>query len=158
MSGEKKPRAWTGIWIALIVLVVVVVSFMLPPSSRVRETPLMANLDALMRVGKALQLYAHDNQGRRPNTLDELVPAYCAKELLSHLYPGHDEPLKWVYYPGHTEQDADEIVIATSPVDRRGKWVVLLNDLSGRVMLDAEFKRLGSNGVLRVPTPSKPAN
>jgi hypothetical protein len=129
MSAEREPDGSNRslIFSTLVIMAVLATAFVLArPHSSLVKSPLIDSLNKLSTPGKALALYSGENQGRRPKTLDELVPAYCSNELLSDKYPGHNEPLRWIYYPGHTEEDAPEIVIATSPVARRGWWVVLL--------------------------------
>ncbi|CAN5264458.1 hypothetical protein BH23VER1_BH23VER1_06060 [soil metagenome] len=85
----------------------------------------------------ALRLFAADEDGAYPGSLEELVDAGVldqtqADEILTVTDPATGIPEQLVYVPGHTDSSpADTVVLATPVADVVGSRIVAFND--GRV-------------------------
>ena len=122
---------------------------------------MMESLNNLKQVGTALKMYADDNEGRLPLTLDELAPKYVGStKIFFAVYRDRKEQTHWIYYPGHRENDEvitastyhnpsgrQKAVLVTSPAAWEDTWVILFSDFSAHRVETDYFKKL------RITTP-----
>ena len=141
MTAKKK----IALWVVIGVLAGEgIVFFMLSDSPKHTRSHLM--LDSwsnLSTVGTPLRLYARENEGHLPGTLDELVPKYCQDTWIrtaGRITKGDTRP--WQYHPGNTDHGSALTVIANSPISYEGEWLVLFGDFSVKAVPDEEFKKL----------------
>lgn len=94
------------------------------------------------QLALAARLYADDNQGRFPETLEELDRDYTQLHDLTH-QGDNDRPIVWSYF-GAGKKDADaKFVLIVSPriVGPRGSAyrAIAYSDASGVMVTEAEF-------------------
>ena len=77
------------------------------------------------QVSVALRIYATDNGGRFPETLEELVPDYLPdREMLrSPLSP--DEEIGYLYFGGRSADPGHQLLMMSKSTDERGRRVVI---------------------------------
>ena len=125
-----KGMAITGIvasffWL-LVSLGLVVVAF--PTFNNVRESGYQArNKSYAQQIILGCRVYASDNQGNFPDSLDDLYPDYInSKDIFLHKDINSNSE-RFVYYPGAATGQQRRIVVA-SPTPIKGELVVGYSD------------------------------
>ena len=156
------PRSRAGRIILLIVLLGVGIEFnalVLQPMwhkhdpSPAAGDPRAEELAHLKMLGRALKLHADEHDGKFPPSIAEInwrqnLPGMDWAGLPAAVsrfhHPETGKVSDWLYYPGHTENDPPETILAASPVplgkahDRR--MVVRVNGVA-EVIAEADFLR-----------------
>ncbi|MES2568474.1 MAG: hypothetical protein V4710_00280 [Verrucomicrobiota bacterium] len=95
----------------------------------------------IKQVGLAIKLFASDYNGKYPESLEELVPDYLPnnQHLFCHEIDG-EPPEFLTYVPGFSDSSPPDKIMLISPRLYKGKRAVLLTNLSGSLMKEAEFR------------------
>lgn len=136
---------------------------LLKPARRTGNHPeqLATELAHLKMLGHALRLHAEEHDGRFPPAISEIhwrqsmpgmewngLPAAVSR--FHHPADGH--PLEWLYYPGKTEADPPETILAASPVPlgtaREQRLVVRASGVA-EIIPEADFQRAASGATVR---------
>jgi hypothetical protein len=116
-------------------------------SSRAKIAVMSDNHSRMNEVGRALAMYAANNEGYLPAHLEDLFPSYISivstlkSPLLMRLEEGRD-PIPWSYFPGHRAYEQPTAVIVTFPIAYKGYRGLLFSDFAYKVVTDDEFKQL----------------
>ncbi len=153
--------AWRNTLLLIALLAVLVAGFLLkkPTPKRGAVTPAgqtgsgTGELARLKMLGHALKLHADEHEGNFPASIADIQwrqkqpgmdwPGLPAAASRFH-QPGNGRLMDWLYYPGHTESDPGDTILAASPVavgpqgDKR--LVVRLNSVA-EVIPEADFQR-----------------
>ncbi len=87
------------------------------------------------QIALACKMYAADNDGKFPPTLDALLPTYLEDKKLFVSPFAPDEPMGYLYHPGLTDDASPETVLLEDQYapDDAGQKVVVHVDTSGEV-------------------------
>ncbi len=114
----------------------------------------------LKMLGRALRLHADEHEGKFPSSIAEIhwrqdLPGMDWAGMPAAVSRFHNPETgtvsDWLYYPGHTENDAPETILAAAPValgkGRDRRMVVRANGVA-EIIAEADFLR---------PLPDPPA-
>ncbi len=87
------------------------------------------------QIGLACKLYASDNDGKFPPTLDVLVPTYMSDKKLFASPFAPDEPMGYTYHPGLLDSASPEMILLEDKFapDAAQQKIVVHVDGSGEV-------------------------
>lgn len=92
------------------------------------------SLSQAKQIGLACKLYAGDNDGKFPPTLDALIPTYTSNEKLFVSPFAPDEPMGYTYHAGLTDDSPpDTVLIEDKFSGKEHQRVVVHVDCSGEV-------------------------
>ena len=83
------------------------------------------SLSNAKQIGTACLIYATDNDGAFPKTLDQLVPDYLPDRALFIDPLGPGMPMGYEYFGGKESDPADKVLLINKTPDRRGRRVVI---------------------------------
>ena len=95
------------------------------------------SLSQAKMIGTACRLYAVDNKGAYPKTLEELVPDYLP-DAASLVCPisGPSVPVGYEYYGGMDNDPPDKVLLVSKALSKGKRRIVIYGDTSGRVVND----------------------
>ena len=156
------PPPWTTTWrgTALLATLLAVAAALLLwrapwreaapiPAESDRDTQELAHLKML---GLALQLHAADHDGRYPASVADIewrqgkpgLEADGLPAVASRYHAENGHAMDWLYYPGHTNTDPADTILAASPVplgrDKNHRLVLRLSNAAD-VLSESEFQR-----------------
>jgi hypothetical protein len=148
MQATQHPRPksqrwkWLAWFAAALFLLAVVLSL---PTFRgtSEDNPGAKNLARLKKIGAACRLYAMDNGGAYPNSLEQLDPDYLstvAQQSLRYFDPISRTRSNWIYLPGYTAQSpAATIILAAPRAAPNGYRLVLRADITSAFVSEQEY-------------------
>ena len=142
MTSEQKAALWKyGRRVLFgIVVALVVIGFMLPLfPSRAKKGWITDDLNNALQVVKAMRSYADENGGKFPDSLEALVPKYCASPRVLTYTDGKTR-IRWQYFSGHMDSEDPPAIVLSSLPDRFGNWVFGYSDGSAKMRLSNSQK------------------
>jgi hypothetical protein len=93
------------------------------------------NRNNAKQVVIGLKMYADDNGGSFPQSLEALMPKYCASSvvLLNDVGDGKAK-VPWQYFPGHNDSEEPPVIVIRSSPNAQGDWVAGYSDGSARII------------------------
>ena len=118
-------------YVFIVLFAVILAGIALPVFNAVSERGRAAkSLGQAQQIGLACKMYAADNDGRFPKTLDELVPTYLSdKRLFICPLDSGKSPMGYEYFGGTENDDPHKILLQSNVTMHNGKRVVIyVND------------------------------
>jgi hypothetical protein len=126
-GGTKESRPWlaTAVLAGALVLGVAVLLALLLFRGRTAPDNSTAELAHLKMLDTALKLHAEEHGGKFPPSIGDIdwrqnLPGMNWAGLPAAVSQFHDPAtgalMKWDYYPGHTDADPPQTILAASPV------------------------------------------
>jgi hypothetical protein len=135
MVSKSNHGASRLIVAAVVVPVAIAAGVALPAFSKARDhAKATRSLTQAKQIGLGCKMYAADNDGKFPPTLDALVPQYVSdsKTFISPFAP--EVPIGYDYTTGLTEESApDTVLIEDKFASREHQRVIVHVDMSGEV-------------------------
>ncbi|MDP9003754.1 MAG: hypothetical protein M3N12_03075, partial [Verrucomicrobiota bacterium] len=135
MVSKSNHGASRLIVAAVAVPVAIAAAVAMPAFAKARDqSKATKSLAQAKQIGLGCKMYAEDNDGTFPPTLDALVPKYVSdsKTLTSPFAP--DVPIGYDYTAGLTEESpADKVLVEDKFSSREHQRVVVRVDMSGEV-------------------------
>ena len=119
-----------------VVILGVIAGIALPVFSTVQDRgKAVRSLAMAKQIGLGCKLYAGDNGGHFPGTLDELVPTYLSNKQL-FVCPLDDtrSPVGYEYFGGTDGDDPHQVLLQSKATTRDGKRVVVYVDDSAELI------------------------
>lgn len=161
VRGRLRPPAWQSVALLFVVLGAALAIWLEVLPALVRPAPsgasatdrLATELAHLKLLGRALRLHAEEHEGKYPPAISEI---HWRQGLLGMNWDGmpaavsrfhrlaDGRPLEWLYYPGKTEADPPETILAASPVPvgaRLDQRLVVRASGVAEVISEADFGR-----------------
>lgn len=144
--AKDHPRFWKRVAIGFgVVLIVLALSILSPAGSgfssvRARE---IRSLEEARQLAFACRVYAEDNGGRFPPSLDALIPAYLLDraQLVSPLDPR--DVVGYAYAPGLTESSPPKTIVIEDKFSPAAVHIRIVGYVDG------------SGDILKVPEPEE---
>jgi hypothetical protein len=136
LSG--KGMAITGLvlgYLSILVIPAILAAIALPVFNTVQQkAKATQSLSNAKQIALACRLYAADNDGKFPPTLQDLVPTYIQSQKIfsDPMDPTH-APIGYDYFGGK-DSDPPDTVLLRSKVALHGMRVVVYSDSSGRIL------------------------
>jgi hypothetical protein len=135
MVSKGKQGASRIVAAAVVAPLAIAAGVALPSFSKARDKAKgVKSLANAKQIGMGCKMYAADNDGKFPPTLDALVPDYVpdAKTFISPFAP--EVPMGYDYTAGLTEQSpSDKVLLEDKFASRENQRVVVHVDMSGEV-------------------------
>ena len=147
--GPKRPSR--GFWLALSVIITITATIVILQLSttEIRDGPRPD--DGIRLMITALQMYAGDNDGRLPQTLQAMIPEYLSQENFDgsrFAPPKKLERLDWLYFPREKLDvlPPDTILLASPAtlLNTAGAQLRIVTNAAGQTdyVPEADFQRL----------------
>ncbi len=150
--GEARPWLATALLAAALLVGLGLLLGLLSARGRHGSDTGTAELAHLKMLGTALKLHADEHGGKYPSSIAEInwrqdLPGMKWAGLPAAVSQFHDPAsgalMKWNYYPGHTDADPPQTILAASPVpvgpDKDQRLVLRLNG-TAEAIDDATFQ------------------
>ena len=125
-SQKSKQVRWIPRALAILVGLVVIAGFLLPLVTRSYKDPMLGECHSLMNLGRSLQTYAGENDGKFPESL-EVIDVFHRP---------------FTYFPGFTAADpGDTILVASSHSFSQADGTRLVGDGPHRMVLSLDRRR-----------------
>lgn len=162
VRGRFRRPAWQEAALLFVVLGAALALWLntlpalLKPARKAGNNPerLATELAHLKMLGHALRLHAEEHDGRFPPAISEIhwrqsMPGMDWNGLPAAVsrfhHPADGRPLEWLYYPGKTEADSPETILAASPValgGSGGQRLVVRASGVAEIIPEADFQRV----------------
>lgn len=120
--------------VLIVPIMAILAGIALPVFSEVKtrgiETKALANA---RQIAVTCKLYAVDNKGNFPPTLDALVPDYISDRSVFICPFDSSEPLGYTVYPGKDTDPATNVLVVSKSMSKRKRRVVVHVDGTGNI-------------------------
>jgi Domain of unknown function (DUF4190)/GYF domain 2 len=121
--------------LAFIPVIAILAGIALPVFAEVQTRGLETrSLSNAKQIGLGCKLYAQDNRGAFPQTLEELVPDYLpTRDVFICPLSGPSVPIGYEYYGGKETDPAEQVLLASKALSKGKRRVIVHVDLSGEI-------------------------
>ena len=118
-----------------IPMIAILAGIALPVFSQVQlKGKQVKSLSQAKQIAIGCRLYAEDHDGAFPKTLEELVPQILpSRDIFICPLSPPGEAMGYIYFGGKETDPAENVLIVSKSVDRRGKRIVVHVDMSGAI-------------------------
>ncbi len=150
--GEARPWLGTAVLAGILVIGLGLLAGLFYFRARPGPDTSTAELAHLKMLGTALKLHAEEHGGKFPPAIADIdwrqnLPGMQWAGLPAAVSRFHDPAtgtlMKWNYYPGHTEADPPQTIVAASPIplsDDKNKRLVARLDGTAEAIDEATFQ------------------
>ena len=134
-----RGMAITGLavgYVFIVLFAIILAAIALPVFNSVSERGrAVKSIAEAKQIGLACKLYAGDNDGHFPKTLDELVPTYLSdKHLFVCPLDSSKSPMGYEYFGGMDDDDLRKVLLQSKAMTHDGKRVVVYTDNFGELV------------------------
>ena len=150
MKTENETDVGNGIlWLVIAAVVAAAITsgyLLVKRASSVTEDPkaqaeslMTENVSNAKQLMLSLRMYADDEDGRFPASMEEIMPKYCTSDrVFWNTVADCNTRVRWLYAPNHKLNEAPVAIVISSSPNREGKRVVGYTDGTVRILDPSE--------------------